>query len=640
MFIFFYRSSITVAVTILLLLSYCNPTTSSSSSYIPEFISDIILQYTDPIYSVKHPPNTPREEDRYTYAGVAPPNWNVSLPRQAINSTNKLLDPPHKVPDPYGWLRDDNRTNTTILEYLKSEKEYTNSITSHLKDLQSTLYKEMLAKMIETDYSTPYSYKDYWYYSRTFKGLSYSNKYRVPKTSDTLPKIEWDGSKDSSILPGETVYLDVNKMAKNRTNCDVNLHSISPSQKLVAYLVDYSGSESYEVHIRDINTGKDVKLTHTAGGNKTDLLHAVDFEWGKDDTTFYYVTEDDAKRANRLYVRKDWNSTTFKDKLLKEESDVLFSVGVSKSKDDRYIYYDTDSEETSETWYLDISSDKSADANELKIISPRIENVQYSVGNRDKYWYFVTDLGDLTMMKWMRAPITSSSVNDWELVKDNNSDPVFDGKSPNKSLDGVSLFKSHAVLTGREDGIPAMWVYTFETKELVKVEFEDSAYTVGLGSNEYDIDKVRISYESMLTPPSVYDMSLKDVTKRTLVRETKIPGYNKDLYVTGRFDVLSRDGKAQIPVDYIARKDVMAKATTGEKVHVHQYGYGAYEDSLEADFDTGRLPLVDRGIVYVIAHVRGGGELGRTWYEEPTGKSALVLFHHMNECVHCEVFHI
>ena len=145
MFIFHRSSIITVPIT-LLLLSYCNPTTSSSL-YIPElFISDIILQYTDPIYSVKYPPNTPREEDRYTYAGVAPPNWNASLPRQAINSTNKLIDPPHKVPDPYGWLRDDNRTNTTILEYLKSEKEYTNSITSHLKELQTTLYKEMLAK--------------------------------------------------------------------------------------------------------------------------------------------------------------------------------------------------------------------------------------------------------------------------------------------------------------------------------------------------------------------------------------------------------------------------------------------------------------------------------------------------------------
>ena len=592
----------------------------SSYNIIPEFIHNSILQFVFTQNNTNAtPPIATREEDRVIYAGVASPGWNNKYPRQADNSTNKLLDPPVAIPDPYGWLRDDDRTNMTILEYLKSENEYTKSITAHLNGLEYTLYSEMLSYIQETDYSAPRPDRDYWYYTRSFEGSSYDDYYRAPKTSESFGNVTWNGTKGAPILPGEAAYLDVNDLAKNQTNCDIESVSISLSQELVAYLVDYTGGEEYELHIRNLKSGKDVTLQTTGPMGKkrsTDRLKVVDYEWGKDDNTLFYVTEDEAKRPYRLYVRQDWNTNNFTDKLLKEENDVLFNVGVSKSADEKYIFYESKSKETSETWYIDLTAPPS-DSYDMKCISSRINNVLYSVsGVHHNRWYFVTDIDDVTSMKFMSAPMESINANDWELVNDAEGKPVFDGKSHDKSIDSVTLFSSHAVLEGREDGIPAIWVYSFDTRQLSKMEFDDAAYSVGLSTNyEYDADKVAVSYSSMLTPPSTYEISLNNVSQRRLLQTNVVPGYQKELYETNRYDVLSRDNKTYIPISVLYSKETSEKVlVTGTRAHIHLYGYGAYGDSIEANFDSSRLPLIKRGVVYVIAHVRGGGELGRGWY--------------------------
>ena len=562
------------------LLSLCQ----STSSYVPEFISNFILYGTanNVILSATNtptPPITPREEDRVVYAGTAPQNWDTNkYPRQSSNSTNKLIDPPIAIPDPYGWLRDDERTNTTILSYLKSENEYTNAITSHLTELQDTLYNEMLSSIIETDYSVPRPDRGYWYYSRSFQGSSYDNYYRAPrqnKSESTFGKIDWDGTKQSPILPGEQVYLDVNALAKNRTNCNVDSVSISPSQELVAYLVDYSGGEVYEVHIKNLTSGETLAAyTKREGGKSKEYLKPISFVWGKDDSTFYYTTEDERKRPYRLYVRKNWRSDNFTDTLLKEETDVQFNVGVYKSRDEKYMIYSSESKETSEVWYKSLEDEDS----EFNCISPRMENVLYSVDHAHGMWYIVSDIGNSTNMKFMTAPVDENSISadQWELVVDNDGQPIFDGTSLETTLDEVTVFSSHVVLEGRENGIPSVWTYQLESKELVKLVFDDAAYDVGLSTNyEFDVDKVAISYSSMLTPSSVYEISLNDVEKRSTLKAHVVPGYDQELYGTDRFDVLSRDGTTYIPISVVYNKDTMEKVVEdGERVHVHLYGYG------------------------------------------------------------------
>mmetsp|Transcript_38696 Transcript_38696/g.83369 ORF Transcript_38696/g.83369 Transcript_38696/m.83369 type:complete len:862 (+) Transcript_38696:40-2625(+) len=664
-----------VTLTLLFPCALCSPKSSpdkkpSSNQYlrstsvvaaaITVTVSDNDEQH-DPIVSLS-PPIARREENRVVYAGIAPPQWDPTLPRQSANSTNPLLNPPNPIPDPYGWIRDDTRTNPEILHHLTAENEYTQNYTSHLKGLRDTLYEELVSSLVETDYSMPRPKGEWMYYKRTFEGRSYGSYCRAPRSTDTEEVNDWDGSKDSPILPGEEVYLDVNELAVNRTYCSVGTVSMSPSRELVAYTVDYSGNEVYELHIRNFTSGEDVVLKKTAtgggrgGDDNDDLLELDDFVWGKDDTTLYYTTMDDAHRSYRLYKRENWksevnNNDSVVDTLLKEEDDALFSSGIGKSLDERYIFYVAESEETSEVWYIDLLStsttiaadgdDEENDSShddeeeEMKCVSLRRNNVQYDVESHGDSWYIITNVNNSENRKLMVSPAKSHSEDDWELVLDGDGNPLFDG-SPldKKSLNSINAFETHAVLEGREDGIPRVWMYSFETKELTRLEFEDAAYDVGLSANhEVDTDKIAISYSSMLTPPSTIEVSLEDYSQRRVLKTNAVPGYDKDLYGTNRLHVLSRDGNTQIPISVVYRKDTMEKVEAGQPVPIHLYGYGSYGSSIEADFGSSRLPLLNRGMIYVIAHVRGGGELGRSWYEEPNGAKLLCKENTFNDFV-------
>ena len=201
------------------------------------------------------PPLARREEERVIYAGVAPPGWDPSIPRQPDGSKETLLDPPVPVPDPYGWLRDDDRKNEQVLDHLRHENAYTEHVTSHLQELRESLYKELLSGIQETDYTLPRPYKNFWYYTRTFEGSSYPVYCRAPKTSPTL-NIAWDGSKESPILDGEQVYLDLNQLAEGKDYCSTGTVDTSDSDKLLAYLVDYSGDEIYDLVVQNLETNE------------------------------------------------------------------------------------------------------------------------------------------------------------------------------------------------------------------------------------------------------------------------------------------------------------------------------------------------------------------------------------------------
>lgn len=547
------------------------------------------------------------------------------------------MDPPRAVPDPYGWLRDDTRQSLEVMNHLKAENEYSRHVTGHLGGLQETIYNEFLGSIRETDYTTPRPRGRYWYYTRTFEGCSYVTYCRAPKTEGG-GGIEWDGTKEAPILEGEETYLDVNALAEGKDYCSVGGVRISSSQKYIAYSVDYSGDEKYELHVKNLESGEDVALKKSVDGDETttceeggDLLEIDDVVWGKDDDTLYYMTMDEQHRPYRLYQRRNWSSDSPVDTLLKEELDDLFWCGVGKSLDGKFVFFEAASKETSEVWY--IATEDETSAAEMKCVAPRRNKVLYEVEHGLESWYIWTNVDKSPNMKLMIAPAKEDSANDWNLVVDAEGNPLFDG-SLVKSLDSVTVFNTHVVMEGREGGIPRVWKYSIGSKTVERLEFDEQAYDVGLSSHyESDAKSIVVTYDSMLTPPSSIEISLDDTTERTVLKSKAVPGYQKEGYGCDRLEVLSRDGKTQIPISVVYSKNTMEKVKGGERVPVHLYGYGSYGSCCEADFDSTRLPLLNRGMIYVIAHVRGGGEMGRQWYEEPHGGKFLCKKNTFNDFV-------
>lgn len=557
------------------------------------------------------------------YAGVAPPGWDPDIPRKSNESKETMMDPPVAVSDPYGWLRDDKRENKEVIQHLQAENDYSQDVTKHLNGLQDDLYKEFLSSIQETDYTTPRPRDGYWYYTRTYQGLSYKQYCRAPKTNEKL-EILWDGTADAPILVGEEAYLDINDLAKGRPYCSMGAVEPSPSQNLLAYSVDYSGDEKYEMFVRNLETGEDTEFMVIGEDNKDSefLETSGSLVWGKDDLTLYYMTMDAQHRPYRLYQRRNWNGNNPTDTLLKEELDDLFWSDVSKTLDGKYLLFESSSSETSEIWFL--PTDEETMISEMQCIASRRNKVLYEVEHGNEIFWIWTNVNSSPNMKLMKAPVKANSADDWNLVEDANGNIIFDG-SLTKSLDSVTVLRSYAVFEGREDGIPRIWIFSIKNKSIKRLEFEEAAHDVGLGAHyEFDAKSIAISYDSLLTPPQTIEVILlddddnEDVQRRILKAKT-VPGYHKESYGCDRLEVLSRDGETKIPISVVYSNDAMDKVKNGERVPVHLYGYGSYGMCCEADFDSTRLPLLQRGMIYVIAHVRGGGEMGRQWYEEPNG---------------------
>jgi len=374
-----------------------------------------------------------------------------------------------------------------------------------------------------------------------------------------------------------------------------------------------------------------VALKEADAAGSEELLEVDGLVWGKDDDTLYYVTMDEQHRPFRLFQRRGWKGGGPVDTLLKEDLDDLFWCGVYKSLDGKYIFFESASKETSEVWYL--STEEEGTSTEMKSVAPRRSKVLYEVEHGHGRWFVWTNVDGAPNMKLMTSPAAADSADEWRLLEDADGRPVFDG-SLTKALDSVTVLNSHVVIQGREGGIPRVWTYDIASKVMRRLEFDESAYDVGLLSHfEADTGSIALSYDSMLTPPSSIEISLEDDTMRTVLKTKVVPGYDKDRYGCDRLEVLSRDGETRIPISVVYGKETMEKVRAGERVPVHLYGYGSYGACIEADFRSTRLPLLDRGMIYVIAHIRGGGEMGRQWYEDPTGGKYLCKKNTFNDFV-------
>jgi len=607
--------------------------------------------------------------------------------RQAIGSPEKLLDPPIPVRDPYGWMRSDDRSDAAVLEHLTAENAYTHAVTSHLAGLRQHLYDEMLAGIQETDYTvpTPKTYPDgtrYLYYTRTYAGKAYPSYCRAPYVENwhSLSQL-WDGS-SADILPNEVAYLDVNDLIGEQTYCAVGSVRINPHDPhLLAYTVDFSGNEVTQLYVKDLRTNEIVD--HDP---QLDMYGAI--QWGghdddageeKETHTIYYVTLDETKRPYQLYRRtirpqqpthEENNNnnnaavSSNPDELLFQEDDELFWLHISKSFDGTYLFLSSGSKETSEVQYINLvekEDGKSSSNNKLQCIAKRRSKVLYRVSHHKKYWYIRTNIDGTPNLRLMISPAVADSEQLWKNLvvrnedadeNENNAVSLFDG-GYDRSIDGITHFTNNSVVTGREHGLPQVWFLSYNHKEEVDVkssssepvvdkffrlDFDEDAYDVGLGTNYDDsADAVVIAYDSLITPLSYLSIPLHDpvnLDARSVLKTKVVPGYNKNDYGCERTTVLSRDGKTNIPVSIVYRKDVLETARQeGNTVPTHLYGYGSYSACMEASFRTTRRTLLDRGMIYVIAHIRGGGEMGRQWYEEPNGAKYLCKKNTFNDFV-------
>jgi oligopeptidase B len=473
--------------------------------------------------------------------------------------------------DKYFWLRD--RDNPEVIDYLKAENAYAKDVMAHTQQLQDSLFKEMKSRIKETDLSVPVRHGDWLYYTREEEGKQY--KIYCRKKSEDAP---------------EQVLLDVNELAEGKGYMLLGAFEVNPDHNMLAYAYDTSGNEEYTVRIKNLETGDlypDV-IVATAG----------DVVWANDGKTLFYTTQDDTYRPYRLY-RHELGSADA-DPLIYEEPDAAYYLSLQKTRDDKYVLMDLSSAVTSEVHYLDANTP----TGEFKIISPREHNVEYNVNHHDTSFYILTNADDARNFKLVKAPVSNPSRENWEELI---------GHSRDVMLQRIQMFADYMAIYERRNGLETITVMNMNTGDTYEIPFEEAAYSVSPGENpEFNSDVLRFSYQSMVTPRSVYDFNMVDRTRKLLKQREVLGGYNPDDYKTERIFATARDG-AQVPISLVYKKALFRKDGTNP---LYLGGYGAYGISSDPYFSTVRLSLLDRGFVVAIAHIRGGGEMGRYWYED------------------------
>ena len=480
----------------------------------------------------------------------------------------------YEITDNYAWLRDRNKEkNPEIIKYLEAENAYTEAHMGSHKPFVDTLYKEMLGRIKQTDLSVPVKNGDYWYFNKTEEGKQYPTYFRS-RTRD---------GKDAELL------LDQNEMAKGFKYFAIGAFEPSDDGNLLAFSTDANGYRQYTLQIKDLRTGKMLP-------DKIERVTST--EWSADGKFLFYAQEDPvSKRDDKIY--RHTVGTTTADDLVYEEKDVLFTSSIGRSRDKKMFFINSGAATMNEIRYLSASNP----TGEWKVISPRRENHEYSA-TFDSGEFFITTNKDAENFKVVRAPANDPAEANWKDYIPHN---------PAVKLDGITFFKDHAVVSEVENGLEYIRVMDLKTRRApIRIETPESVYTMGLSSNaEYDMPFVRYNYSSMITPNSTYEFDFK-TRKSDLVKQQEIPsGHDKTQYETVRVWAPARDG-VKIPISMVMKKGTKLDG----KAPMLLYAYGSYGASMTPGFSTARLSLVDRGMIYAIAHIRGGSELGEKWRQE------------------------
>ena len=491
---------------------------------------------------------------------------NPFPPRAARKSVATEVHGQKRVDD-YHWLRD--KRSRQVRAYLKAENDYTAAMMKPSQSLQKTLYREMISRIKETDVDVPYRDGGYFYYSRTRKGKQYRIYCRRP----------------GSVEGPEQVILDVNESAKGHKFYALGAFDVSPDGNLLAFSSDTTGFREYTLRWKDLRDGRVLE-------DRIEKVRSI--AWASDNRTLFYAVEDAAKRAHRVY-RHVLGHT--QDQLIYQESDTRFSVSVARSRSNAYLFLTSHSATTSEVRTL--RADDPSGVPEL--VLARMPEHEYYVDHGHGVFYIVTnDKG--RNFRMVSAPVADPSVRQWTQLIAHRDDVM---------LEGVEVFARHLVAHERCGGFPRLRVLRLEDANEHLIEMPEPVYSVGGGANmEFDTDVFRFHYGSYVTPDSEYDYHL-DTRSRTLLKQREVKHYDPSKYRSELHYALARDG-TRIPISLVYRIGRRRKAAQPLLLT----GYGAYGYALDASFGSTRLSLLDRGVIFACAHVRGGGEMGKRWHDE------------------------
>ena len=516
-------------------------------------------------------------------------------PPIAAKKPHTVASPNGDRNDDYYWLRDDTRKNPEMLAYLNAENAWFERYSAHYKGLEDKLFEEIKGRIKQDDATVPSRTGDWWYYTRFVEGKEYPIFAR-------RAVVNGGGAVYSDAGPNaapEVVMLDVNALATGHDFFQVGGMDISPSQKMLAYAEDAVGRRQYTIKIKNLVTGE----------TYADAVPNVsgDIAWASDDRTLFYV-ENDAKTLRSYRVKKHvLGSDAKNDALVYEEKDEAYYTGVHRTSSEQYIVIDLSSTESDEQRVLPADQPDGA----FKVFAPRRAKFHYaashiSTGKQGARWIVRTDW-QAPNYRLMQLPEHAvGDRNTWKpLVA--HSDKVF--------INGFTLFANFYAIDERSDGLRRLRVVPWAAGKPFYIDSTEPAYTASLGANnEQATDTLRYNYTSLTTPASVYEVDMKTGEKKLLKVQPVLGGFDAANYATERVWVTAKDG-AEVPVSLVYRKGYKRNADGKSSAPLLQYGYGSYGAAMDPAFRASVLSLLDRGFVYAIAHIRGGEEMGRAWYE-------------------------
>ena len=487
--------------------------------------------------------------------------------------------------DDYFWLRE--RSNPEVSDYLEAENAYTDAVMAPTRALQETLYKEMLGRIKQTDLSVPARIGGYFYYSRTEEGKQYPYMCR----------------RKGSMEGAEEILLDLNELAEGKKFLGLGAFAVSDDASLLAYSTDSTGYRQYVLQVKDLRTGKtlDERIERTGS-----------VVWAADNRTLFYTTEDAvSKRSDRF-----WRHVIGTDSsdLLYEEKDELFDISAARSLDRQVIFLGSYARTSREFRFLR-ADDPGAT---LKLILHREPDHEFEVDHYRGEFYITTNRGAKNF-RVVRAPMTDPSEKNWKAFIDH--DPAI-------KIEGLTFFADHIVVSERQGGLMYLRVIDAKAKASHRIATQEPDYALSLGSNpEFETTSVRFSYTSMVTPQSVYEYDLTTRERKLLKQQEVLGGYDPANYEAMRIWSVSRDG-TKVPISLVYRKGVKMDGRAPLLLH----GYGSYGASLAPTFSSSRLSLLDRGVIYAIAYIRGGGELGEDWREQGRMMQKMNTFYDFVDC--------
>lgn len=475
--------------------------------------------------------------------------------------------------DDYFWLND--RENAEVIDYLNKENEYYEHMTAHTKEFQKNLFEEMKGRIKEDDSTVPYFFNGYWYITRFEKGKDYPIYAR----------------KKGSLSAKEEILFNCNELAKGHSYFQLGGLSISPDNKYASFGVDVVGRRIYTIQVKNLQTGKlfGDKIENTTGSST----------WANDNKTLFYTKQDkQTLRSDKVYKHKLGEDSS-KDVLIYDEKDDTFDVSVSKEKSRKYIVISSTSTLTTE--FRTLLADNPD--GEFKVFQPRVRGMEYSIAHYADRFYILTNKDDATNFKLMTTPENATSQENWKDLIPHRDDVL---------LEDIEIFKDYLVVGERSNGLNKIRIMPWNGKEEYYLPFESETYTASISTNpDFDTDILRYSYQSLGTPSSVIDFHM-DTKEKEVKKEQEVLGgkFDKKNYVEERIWATATDG-TKIPISMIYKKGIKKDGSNPFLL----YAYGSYGATMDPYFSSTRLSLLDRGFIFAIAHIRGGEDMGRLWYE-------------------------